>query len=319
MQYVLGLFLIVLSQFSWASNVQLSFRAPIIDVTANSTLSEMLRIKVSDRKIENKLGSMLIFDAFSSHSEITQQKVSSFITASYPDVGDSIEWRGVQEIKIRLVTNVSASYLTQIARDFLRQKLAASFPYAQLQIQPMSRLNTKVKGQVKNIDIRQDSKTCKIQERTCVDFTIFNQAGHKQTIRQWYRVDLLGKALVARREYPQGHFISREDYEIQEALYFESCPAGNIYRGNSDVRYRLTSAMKKGQMLCKHHLEIAPLVNANTKVLVELHDGPIFISAKGVALNDGEMKEAIQVRIEQANTPVAAVVIGQGRVRVYGS
>ena len=321
MRTLLFLMIALLCQASWSAGMQLSFRAPKTELTSESTLNDVLLIRDNGSNNANivDMKSLPVFEYFKGSKVIRRKDVDEVLTKVFPEVGNTYSWRGSSSTIAIQISFIKPEHLTALAREFLVNKIASRHPYAKLQIQPMSRLNVRVYGQVSKLAVSGHSKKCMVKEKACIDFELLTDTGFRQQLRQWYRIDLYAEGLVSRSDFKAGRILRDEDFVIRRVPILKYCPADTIKSSESLAGFRLRSSLNEGQLICNHHLETVPLVRVNGRVQVEFTAGAISIVAVGTALDDGELNEIVSVRIKHSKTLLHAIVIGNERVKVYGT
>jgi flagella basal body P-ring formation protein FlgA len=130
-----------------------------------------------------------------------------------------------------------------------------------------------------------------------------------------YRLQRFEEILVTARDLPRLAVLSEADIksEKRDVLALKGEPfktAGDL------VGRRITNHLSAGSALTDKLTEPAPLVKKNQAVIVTACAAGVQITASGVALEEGALGQAVQVRSDFSKAPFSAVVVGAAAVEL---
>jgi|GEM_PF-6732516 len=130
-----------------------------------------------------------------------------------------------------------------------------------------------------------------------------------------YRLQRFEEILVTARDLPRLTVLGEADVksERRDVLALKGEPlkiAGEL------VGRRITNRLSAGSALTDKVTEPAPLVRKKQAVIVTAIAGGVQITTSGVALEEGALGQAVQIRSDFSKAPFSAVVVGVAAVEL---
>ncbi|MFO7718735.1 MAG: flagellar basal body P-ring formation chaperone FlgA [Thermodesulfobacteriota bacterium] len=227
--------------------------------------------------------------------------------------GQKFEWDGAEHVNVRREGQlVSQEKMVELVQDFIQKQLdrpelaSVSFEASQVP-QPFTLPNEQWKCEV----VPSSSQILSARRFTL----LFRQQGRlvqKSTVTG--RVKAEAEVVTARRDVDRGHVLQSGDLRVQgQRLSRLDDP---VFESSAAVGKRVTRSVRSGQVLDRSILAAPILVNRGNPVTLEAVKGPLTITAKGVAQEDGGLQDTIRVENARSGKEVFGTVVGKDTVRV---
>lgn len=148
-------------------------------------------------------------------------------------------------------------------------------------------------------------------------FKVLVRVDGEEAARLWaaLETELLAQAVRAARFLPRGHIIKSHELVVTEASVGKA-PNATFFDIDDVVGKRLARSVNQGQLILRNHLESPKMVRRGTLVTLVVEQGALKVTARGVALEDGEMGKIIRVKNLASEKTVFARVMDASTVRV---
>lgn len=148
-------------------------------------------------------------------------------------------------------------------------------------------------------------------------FKVLVRVDGEETARLWaaLETELLAQAVTAVRYLPRGHIIKSHELVVTEASIGKA-PNATFADVDDVVGKRLARSVNQGQLILRNHLESPKMIRRGALVTLVVEQGPLKVTARGVALEDGEMGKIIRVKNLGSEKTVFARVVNASTVRV---
>ncbi len=136
-------------------------------------------------------------------------------------------------------------------------------------------------------------------------------------IRRWFKVEVFGRqpVLLAARDLRRGEPVRASDF-VSHLVDCRKLGNDVVSRLPADGLYQLSCNLAAGQPLPARRLKPFRLIRRGELVRVRLEQGGIRITTRGVAMNNGALREVIAVRNPVSRKIYQARVVGNGEVVV---
>lgn len=143
--------------------------------------------------------------------------------------------------------------------------------------------------------------------RTQVSATYVASAGHENDLSTT-------TAVVVNESLPRGTVLTAAHLELQE---INDRTTDQIFSDpNTIIGRKLTVNLGEGRAVLARHLEIDWLIRENNPVAIVYSGGVFAVTAAGVALQDGQLGELIEVRNIGSDQTIKAIVADRNKVLV---
>jgi flagella basal body P-ring formation protein FlgA len=159
--------------------------------------------------------------------------------------------------------------------------------------------------------LRRPLQKARVRRRTTVDVDILVDGVYYQTVPVPLNVRLLRQALVARHDLNKGQVLGCADTEVRE-LDVAALASAPLVDDCANQKRRLRRGVRAGDAILLSELESVPAVSEGERIKLELSDGAIQLEMTAMALNNGQIGQAIAVRIVASERPLLATVVGPG-------
>ncbi len=232
-------------------------------------------------------------------------------------------WLGPVVFSTSLMAQAEELQFENIEELSTRVKLFAEKHF--IQIYGKEKYQRDVRLRVSNLDRRLKLRHCDKE----TDFELIRPAhqGRNVTVkaqcnsdRHWsiyvpITLEVYADVVVATRNLGRGAVISDNDVKYQR-INTAGLPSGHLIDKNRILGMELKRSVRVGSYLLLSSLEKPRVVNKGDSVVLEARQNALQVSAKGTALNNGQVGEQIKVRNNQSDRVVDAMVTGPGRVMV---
>ncbi len=122
------------------------------------------------------------------------------------------------------------------------------------------------------------------------------------------------RVAVARRNLRPGETVAEADVELalRETTHLPAEPLRKI----RPDRFALRVFVPSGKVLTRNMVQIVPDVERGKQVQVEVEAGGVRIQTRGLAQQDGNMRDWIRVWLSDTRRAVKGQVVGKGKVRI---
>ena len=305
--------IIILSQQSLANSLKISFRKPNVEVSHNSMLKDIVRVKGGNKVLVNKINNVLVNQAFSNSEVIVRDDIEKLISSVATNSNIDYLWKGSDKTFVSRIYEVPSEELTNLVYEYIKEKSALMGLDAQVKVFPVSRRRLTVKEKVNEVALVKGTK-CKLSKRTCFDF-ILKGEGFSKKIRRWYKTEIIFDAYVAKEPINKGDVLSRR-YVKKKPVYFNGqCKRGFIDKKALTGVYMYKENIGVNTIVCKEYLIKNRLVNKSSEVdFVYLSNG-VEILGKAISETSGDLGEVITVKFGPDKSSINAKVIGKGKVK----
>ena len=227
--------------------------------------------------------------------------------------GQEFEWGGAKHVSVRREGQlVSQQEMVQLVQEYIRKRLdrpeVASFSFESSRVpQPFTLPNDDWECEV----VPSSSHVLSARRFNL----LFRQQGrlvHRGTVSGRIRAE--AEVVTARRDVDRGHVLQASDVQVQRHRL--SRLDDPVFESSAAVGKRVTRSVRSGQAL-DHSVLAAPiLVNRGNPVTLQAVKGPLRITAKGVAQEDGGLQDTIRVENARSGKEVFGTVVGRDTVRV---
>jgi len=131
-------------------------------------------------------------------------------------------------------------------------------------------------------------------------------------VDDWREVPVLSRALE------RGQLISPTDIQIVRLNLYKQ-PADIVDDVTEVFGRRAKAGMAAGETIRRSQIDLPPVVAKGQKVSIVYNNGPLYATATGVAMEDGQKKQIITVRNEQSKKVVTAEIVSEDEVKVVGN
>lgn len=132
--------------------------------------------------------------------------------------------------------------------------------------------------------------------------------------RQTAATQPLDTAIVLVDSLPKGTVLSRDHLAARDVP--STGQDGRITDMTSAIGRRLKANLGAGQALLARHLDHDWLVREGAPVTIQIQTGPILIETGGVALQSGQLGEAIRVSNARSGRAIHVTVTGPNKTKV---
>lgn len=152
--------------------------------------------------------------------------------------------------------------------------------------------------------------------RIAVPVELWTDGRHARTVTVPVKVELLGRAWVARDDIAARQTLNGEALDAVE-LDLSGQTAAPVAADAALDRLRLRRPLLKGQVLTEVHVETLPAVLRGQQVTVRSRAGAISLETIGEALQDGVPGKPVLIRMgSRAGGPLLARVVGPNQVQL---
>ena len=227
--------------------------------------------------------------------------------------GQKIKWGGAEHVSVRREGQlVSQEQMVHLVQDFIRKRLdrpeVASVSFEANRVpQPFTLSNEQWECEV----VPSSSQVLSARRFTL----LFRQQGRlvqKSTVSGRIRAE--AEVVTARRDMDRGHVLQSSDLRVQRQRL--SRLDDPVFASSVAVGKRVTRSLRSGQVLDRSLLAAPILVNRGNPVTLQAIKGPLRITAKGVAQEDGGLQDTIRVENARSGKEVFGTVVGRDTVRV---
>lgn len=149
------------------------------------------------------------------------------------------------------------------------------------------------------------------------NFQVNVRVDGKEATKLWalLDVDIVAPAVTAVRFLQRGHVVKSHDLAIAEAS-LGGAPDATFQEVSQVVGKRLVRSVNQGELVLRNHMEAPQMIRKGAVVTLVAERGLLMVTARGVALEGGEMGKVIRVKNLSSKKTVFARVIGSSTVRV---
>lgn len=199
------------------------------------------------------------------------------------------------------------------ARGELETRLARAWPnVASWSIEPLpirGRFADAVVGQVL------ETHVVRLGARSAVRFA-WTTDGKRFAHTAWFSVRGMQTVMTTKSALNAGDALAGLDYDaIEHDVVGASCTP--ITDESALAGLRTIRRLKVGDPVCEERVEPRPLVARGDEVTVRSVAGPVTITAKGIAQQDGTLGEVLRIRNPQNREMYLAAVAGDREVVVH--
>ncbi|OWQ46391.1 flagella basal body P-ring formation protein FlgA [Roseateles noduli] len=152
--------------------------------------------------------------------------------------------------------------------------------------------------------------------RVAVPVELWTDGRHARTVTVPVKVELLGRAWVARDDVAARQTLTGDALDAVE-LDLAGQPTAPVATDAALDRLRLRRPLLKGQVLTAAHVETLPAVLRGQQVTVRSRAGAISLETIGEALQDGVPGKPVLIRMgSRAGGPLLARVVGPNQVQL---
>jgi flagella basal body P-ring formation protein FlgA len=151
--------------------------------------------------------------------------------------------------------------------------------------------------------------------RVAIPVSILLHGEVVQTDTVWFAIQALRDAWVYSKNEPTGTAASK--LKPREIPVDVASAGGSVVQSLTTLaNERLVRGVHAGWPLLRGDFEPIPVVDAQSRVVVYLRQGPIHLEVRAVALNAGNVGDTVSVLVNGATAPVQAKVMAKGVVDV---
>lgn len=129
------------------------------------------------------------------------------------------------------------------------------------------------------------------------------------------RVNAKAIFIKTTREMNPGEVFKKEDLNT-ELLELYNIPNSTVTDINKILGKEATFDIKKGAMILKWMLKPVPVIRKHDVVTIKNKNKKVSVELKAIALEDGEIGDKIQVRIDSTRRILTGEVVGTGNVEI---
>ncbi|HHU51965.1 MAG TPA: flagellar basal body P-ring formation protein FlgA [Firmicutes bacterium] len=206
---------------------------------------------------------------------------------------------------------VSAAQFLTAVEDFFREK--ADEAWTEFRVEPV-RIPDRISvspGEIR-LTVAEDKEVYAPGPLTLRVIVALN-GKEVRTVPVTVRLHIKAHVLVAKRPLGKFETIFSEDLttELREVR-----PGEEVARLPEPGKYRVTRALRQGEVVKRKDLQLVPEVVKGSKVGLTVNSGSLRLSLVGLAVEDGWLGDTIRVKNIDSNQIIMAKVTGAGQVEV---
>ncbi len=224
-----------------------------------------------------------------------------------------ITWRGAEKVTVsRNSISVSSSQILEIITAFLVAN-TDKLPEADIRfIAAEKPLPFLVPTGEMNWEVIPSSPGIVKSTRFSIIFKVDGRVRKNMSVRG--RLEILAPVVVATTQLPKGTILTRQNIATSiKDLTTLRTPGQNI---DELLGKKIKRTYKAGQVISLSQVEFPPLVRKGELVRIIVNTGKLFITATGIARNDGKINQTIRVQNTNSRKIVYCRVAAPGIVEV---
>jgi len=280
-------------------------------------LHDIAEVSGSDEEAVRQLGSVQLTRAprLGYTEQLSLEAIRRVVRARFGEGDEAIVWEGGKAVKIETAAvPYDGRLVVEAAIDQVRRTLPAR-RYQRVEIRPegappaISLPAGEVSLHARDIAL---AKLARSRVGVWVDVALDGEFYRSVIVS--LRLELIGAALVARRDLPRGHIASAEDFESRQidlaALPTEAAATDSV------AGRRLSRPVSAGDVLVQASLEDLLAVGAGDTVTLRLSNGAVQIESQARALSAGAVGQIVKVRPGASDAEIPAEVLAPGVVKL---
>lgn len=199
----------------------------------------------------------------------------------------------------------------ELARNELQRRLQHVYPeVTSWTVQPMvSERQLELAGDAREIQI----DAVKLGRRSAVQLS-WREGGQHRRQATWFDVSGEQPGVLIAADVKRNETIRMDLLRADRVSWMPGC--GSVSLSESLQSMRSRKALRAGDSLCAEDLEPKPPVSRGERVLVQSQAGLVTVTVSGIAEQDGNIGDRLQVRDPSSGASYVASVAAEGEVIV---
>lgn len=158
-------------------------------------------------------------------------------------------------------------------------------------------------------------KTTKITPQMLIPMTITENGQDRGTIVMSVRIEIFKEIVVAKKDIEKNSVINENDVETarKEVTILPPYYVTNI---KDVVSHTAKIKVPQGSIVYSTMVKLPPVVQKGSTVKIQVSGENVFVSAQGIALEDGQAGQTIKIRRADSKDTLDVQVINSGVVEV---
>jgi flagella basal body P-ring formation protein FlgA len=246
-------------------------------------------------------------------AKVPRFEVATRLEREFPGFSERLRWEGADVVQIRGTgVRLDAEALHHSARKALIAWIPPRYKHVSVQ-----RLGKPISIVVPRGEVRFQPKLSaitKLKKRIPVWVDVLVDGQHFQTVPIWFAVSVDAQALAAKGAMDKKHELSAND--VVERVIDIAGLADDPLDKLALEGQRLVRRLEAGEVVTVADVEPIPAVSQGELITVYARHGSVSLAVTGIALNDGDISQLIEVKNPGSGESYQALVIGQKKARV---